>query len=171
MKSCVMAPHDCTAMSRLVALLKEARASQGVQKGLYGPFPVHIAESCGPPEISEIIDRLDTLSAEFHAIEEWDGETRDDIWRAQKGFSELLEQLTAHYPTEIAHGLKSNSATTRFWVAHAFSRAPTSNARPELEQALRTEDSELTRSVLISAIASSMKMGGHIGRTPGVRQK
>lgn len=55
-----------------------------------------IASKCGPAEIAEITERIATLKAELRTIEEWDGETMDDINIAIYQFSLLNCQLVAN---------------------------------------------------------------------------
>ncbi len=121
-------------MNKLQVLLEDAYRGKSALDRAYGSFPVDIAEKCGPDEISEVIGRLDRLCEEKRSIEEWDGDGSDDIWRSQKGYSQLLEKLTSKYPTQIATGLKSPEEGTRFWIAHAFMQAPSEKVIPELEE-------------------------------------
>ena len=39
----------------------------------------HIASLCGPAEVAELRMRIAKLQAELQSIEEWDGDTQDDI--------------------------------------------------------------------------------------------
>jgi hypothetical protein len=49
-----------------------------------------IAAECGAAEREEIAERLATLRHELAGVEPWDGDTRDDVWRAIEFFEELL---------------------------------------------------------------------------------
>jgi hypothetical protein len=44
---------------------------------------------CGPDGLGEIDRRLAPLRAELLAVEDWDGDTRDDIHRAMHMFREI----------------------------------------------------------------------------------
>lgn len=49
-----------------------------------------IAAACGPAEREEIAERIDALRRELDAVETWDGDARDEIWRAIEMFEALL---------------------------------------------------------------------------------
>ncbi|WP_250459377.1 hypothetical protein [Microbulbifer litoralis] len=123
-------------MSRLQQLLDSAYQGRDLQERLYGSFPFEIARDCGSGEVDEILARLDRLQREKDAIEEWDGDSRDGIWRMQRDFSALLERLTHRYAKQIAKGLASECLETRFWVAMAFSRSPSPEVVTELAEYL-----------------------------------
>ena len=77
-------------MSKLQELL--VRAMRGLEP--WEPIPraswPAIAAACGTPEREEIAERLAALRQELAAVEEWDGDAQDDIWRAIEFFEELL---------------------------------------------------------------------------------
>lgn len=50
-----------------------------------------IASECGPDERLEIEQRLYALRLELDAVEDWDGDTRDDIHKAIEQFRRLLQ--------------------------------------------------------------------------------
>ncbi|MEX5663385.1 hypothetical protein QIW46_00775 [Pseudomonas fluorescens] len=78
-------------MSRLSALIMRAREGLCIQQKIPQEKWKAIASKCGPAEIAEIRERIATLKAELRTIEEWDGETMDDINIAIYQFSLLLE--------------------------------------------------------------------------------
>lgn len=126
-------------MSKLRKLIEEAYEGKDVQERLYGRFPFEIATHCGADEVKDIIRCLDELQIEKETIEDWDGDSQDDIWRMQRDYSKLLELLTEKYPKEIAAGLRSNCIETRFWVAGAFANSPSKEVVPELAEYLLSE--------------------------------
>jgi len=77
-------------MSRLRELL--ASAKRGLEP--WEPIPraswPAIAAACGAAEREEIAGRVAALRQELAAVEEWDGDTRDDVWRTLELFEELL---------------------------------------------------------------------------------
>jgi hypothetical protein len=77
-------------MSKLQELLVSAK--RGLEP--WEPIPraawPTIAAACGASEREEIAVRVAALHQELAAVEEWDGDTRDDIWRTIEFFEELL---------------------------------------------------------------------------------
>jgi len=49
-----------------------------------------IAALCGPAEVAEMHERVARLRTELAAVEEWDGDTRDDIHIAIQFFRQLI---------------------------------------------------------------------------------
>ena len=49
-----------------------------------------IAAQCGPAEVAELKERIAALHAELQTIEEWDGDTKDDIHKTIHFFREIL---------------------------------------------------------------------------------
>ena len=47
-------------------------------------------------DVTDMLDELAVLSEERNTIEEWDGDTLDDIARAQHLFARLLAAMPAH---------------------------------------------------------------------------
>ena len=78
-------------MSKLSTLIDDARAGLSVQQSIPGVRWDAIASHCGPPEIEEIKARIIALKEELATVEEWDGDTQDDIHFAISRFSRLLE--------------------------------------------------------------------------------
>ncbi|WP_392887791.1 hypothetical protein ACF6ZU_24490 [Pseudomonas migulae] len=78
-------------MSTLSTLIMQAREGLGIQQKIPQENWEAMASKCGPAEIAEIKERIAVLKAELGTIEEWDGETMDDINIAIYRFSQLLE--------------------------------------------------------------------------------
>ena len=80
-------------MSRLQDLLLDAK--RGLEP--WEPIPreawPRIAAACGAEERAEIAARIAELRRELETVEAWDGDTRDDIWRAIE-FFEALRRLS-----------------------------------------------------------------------------
>ena len=72
-------------------LIDDARAGLSIQQGIPGVRWDAIASHCGPSEIEEIKARIIALKEELATVEEWDGDTQDDIHFAIARFSRLLE--------------------------------------------------------------------------------
>jgi putative RNA 2'-phosphotransferase len=140
--------------SRLQVLIEVAQNGKDIQEILYGKFPVEIHKDCGEDEVKEILERLDRLYIARSKIEAWDGDSQDDIWRSQSGFSSLLEKLTAKYAALIATGLKSQFRGTRFYVSLALWKSPSPQAVDALIEYLRTDMSDLDREVAEKALAA-----------------
>lgn len=81
-------------MSRLAALIAEAQAGLSVQERISEEKWAAIASQCGAAERAEIKNRIASLEAELETIEDWDGDTADEINMAIYRFSQLL-RLTA----------------------------------------------------------------------------
>lgn len=79
-----------TMMSKLSALINDAKAGLSIQEGIPQARWDAIAQHCGVLEIEEIAARINALKAELAATEAWDGDTRDDIHLAISRFSRLL---------------------------------------------------------------------------------
>ncbi|MGF6091134.1 hypothetical protein [Pseudomonas sp. 18173] len=84
-------------MSTLSTLITQAREGLCIQQKISQERWEAIASQCGPAEIAEIEERIAALRAELGTIEEWDGETMDDINIAIFRFSQLLK-LSAGAP-------------------------------------------------------------------------
>lgn len=78
-------------MSKLSVLINDAKAGLSIQQHIPDARWDAIAEQCGQVEIAEIEARIASLKAELATVEEWDGETQDDIHFAIYRFSRLLK--------------------------------------------------------------------------------
>ncbi|MDQ8183848.1 hypothetical protein [Pelagicoccus sp. SDUM812005] len=144
--------------SILQSLLNRAQKGKNLQERAYGKFPVEIADQCKEEEISEILQRLDELGIEKENLPNWDGDSQDDIWRVQKGFSETLERLTDKYTSLIVRGLRSGVPDTTFWIAHTFWKSPNKNAVEALTEYLKKDITELHRKIASDALEACRKL-------------
>ena len=83
-------------MSNLQKLITSARCGLSVQEKISDEKWQEIATLCGPAEIAEIEIRINDLRAELETIEDWDGDTQDDVNSAIYKFKLLLETARAH---------------------------------------------------------------------------
>src|SRR5690606_27212422 len=79
-----------------------------------------IGERCGIAEIEAAVARLDVLSRERDQLPEWDGDSQDDIARAQELYKRILAHVPTRYIADVAAGLKSPEWGTRIYVAGAL---------------------------------------------------
>ena len=77
-------------MSKLSALIDEARVGLSIQQRIPDAKWDSIAGNCGASEIAEIKARLIALETELTTVDKWDGDTQDDIHLAISRFSRLL---------------------------------------------------------------------------------
>lgn len=77
-------------MSNLQKLIENAKSGLSVQEKISAEDWQAIAKQCGAPEIAEIEQRIARLRAELETVEEWDGDTQDDIHLAISRFTQLL---------------------------------------------------------------------------------
>lgn len=82
-------------MSNLQKLIANARSGLSVQEKISDDSWQAIARQCGAPEIEEIEQRIARLRAELETVEEWDGDTQDDIHLAISSFTRLLRSAKA----------------------------------------------------------------------------
>ena len=79
-----------------------------------------MAALCGVIEIRDILGRLDTLAADRAALEDWDGDTQDDIARMQKFYAMVLSRVDPRYNADVEAGLERAEDETRAWVRLAL---------------------------------------------------
>ncbi|GAA0423969.1 hypothetical protein ACFOY5_13255 [Massilia aurea] len=77
-------------MSKLSALIDDAKVGLSIQERIPEARWNAIAAHCGAPEVAEIKARIAALKAELATIQEWDGDTQDDIHLSISRFSCLL---------------------------------------------------------------------------------
>ena len=82
-------------MSNLQKLIENAKSGLSVQEKISGEDWQAIAKQCGASEIEEIEQRIARLRAELETVEEWDGDTQDDIHLAISRFTQLLRSAKA----------------------------------------------------------------------------
>ncbi|MBN2977098.1 hypothetical protein [Pseudomonas lactucae] len=78
-------------MSNLQKLIENAKSGLSVQENISSDGWQAIAKQCGASEIREIEQRIVRLRAELETVEEWDGDTQDDINFAISSFTQLLK--------------------------------------------------------------------------------
>lgn len=78
-------------MSKLSAMIAQASVGLSVQQRISDEKWTAIAQQCGDEEVAEIRSRIDALRAELATVEEWDGDTQDEIHRAIAQFARVLE--------------------------------------------------------------------------------
>jgi hypothetical protein len=82
-------------MSQWIALVKELREKHRL--GPWGPIPAahwpEIAERSGPEEKAEIERLLQELQRGKRETPEWDGDTHDDIWHAERFLTGVLQLI------------------------------------------------------------------------------
>jgi hypothetical protein len=72
-------------------MIAQARAGLSVQQRISDEKWAAIARQCGDAEVAEICDRIDALRAELATVEDWDGDTQDEIHLAITRFTKMLE--------------------------------------------------------------------------------
>jgi hypothetical protein len=121
----------------------------------WDPIPAErlaaIGRRCGEDEIAEVITILDGLSAEREALPDWDGDTSDDIAKAQSSYAAILEHVPGARLPAVAAGLASASPDTRRWLTLALA-AHGAAALPALRAARDAEPDANTRKFMTEAI-------------------
>ncbi|PBQ21251.1 hypothetical protein CCL08_05000 [Pseudomonas congelans] len=82
-------------MSNLQNLIVNARFGLSAQEKISDEGWQAIAWQCGAPEVEEIEQRIARLRAELETVEDWDGDTQDDIHLAISSFTRLLSSAKA----------------------------------------------------------------------------
>jgi hypothetical protein len=82
-------------MSNLQKLIENAKSGLSVQEKISDEDWQAIAKQCGASEIEEIEQRIARLRAKLETVEEWDGDTQDDIHLAISSFTQLLRSAKA----------------------------------------------------------------------------
>jgi len=85
-------------MSRLQNLLLQAKEGLQPWERIPGTKLPAIAAQCGVAELAEIRARIGALQQELATVEDWDGDTQDDIHLTINFFSklaDLVEELNA----------------------------------------------------------------------------
>ncbi|MDD1002738.1 hypothetical protein [Pseudomonas sp. TNT2022 ID642] len=78
-------------MSKLSAMIAQASVGLSVQQRISDEKWTAIAQQCGDEEVAEIRGRIDALRAELSTVEDWDGDTQDEIHLAIAQFTWMLE--------------------------------------------------------------------------------
>jgi hypothetical protein len=88
-------------------------ATEGLALGQQIPssrWPV-IAEQCGTEEVTEIRSRITQLQQELAQVEEWDGDTQDDINGAIYAFEQVI-LLCERRATRVQRGRGNSNDET-----------------------------------------------------------
>lgn len=75
-----------------------------------------VAAQCEPGDVDDIVAARDELAAEKSTLPEWDGDSRDDISRAQALFARLLLALPQGLAAARSRALAEVAEETRAWV-------------------------------------------------------
>ncbi len=87
---------DEYSMSKLSALIAEARTGLSIQESISEASWEAIAIRCRDEEIADIGGRIEALKLELASVEEWDGDAQDEINVAISKFSYLLKLASAN---------------------------------------------------------------------------
>jgi hypothetical protein len=121
----------------------------------WDPIPAErlaaIGRRCGEAEIAEVIAVLDELSAEREALPDWDGDSSDDIAKAQSSYASILGHVPGPRLPAVVVGLASASADTRRWLTLAL-EAHGAAALPALRGARDAERDPATRQFMTAAV-------------------
>jgi hypothetical protein len=77
-------------LSRLQRILVAEKEGVALGQSIPSTRWPAIAEQCGADEVAEIRSRIQALRRELENVEEWDGDTQDDINHAIYFFDQLL---------------------------------------------------------------------------------
>lgn len=141
-------------LSNLETLIKRAMGTQSPWEWKPEDHVARIGQQCGVPEIGRVIERLNELSIARAETPDWDGDTNDDIAKAQLMFGQILGAVPSHYLDDIAKGFSSDQSDTRFYVGYGMAKHGKA-ALPWLTRAIQNESDLVTRTtldMLISAI-------------------
>ncbi len=69
----------------------KAELGLGVWDDIPKEYYVRLADMCGPDEVQEIRERFENLKIEENEIPDWDGDTRDDLWKAREFLKAILK--------------------------------------------------------------------------------
>lgn len=108
------------AISGLDQMLRSVRRDLSPVEDIPMDRAPDVGRLCRVAEIREVIERLDTLAREKNALPEWDGDSQDDVSRAQFFFARVLAAVPDRYLEEVRRGLDSPDAQTRARVELAL---------------------------------------------------
>jgi hypothetical protein len=132
-------------------MVREAAAGLGPGETIPDDRLAAIGHRCGPEDVAAIVAILDDLSRSRAALPAWDGDSYDDVGKAQAMYAHILGNVDAERLAAVADGFRSGSWDTRSWVALALERhgAP---ALPALRAARDAETDANTRQFMIEAV-------------------
>lgn len=79
-----------------------------------------VAAMLGESDVFDIIAELDAMSLEKAEVPDWDGDTQDDIARAQETLAALLAQMAPRYREMIVARLHQAEPLTRQYLELAL---------------------------------------------------
>jgi hypothetical protein len=85
-------------MSKLQDILLEAKQGLSPGERISERIWPAMAAQCGAAELEDIGKRVAHLEKEMATVDEWDGDTRDDTWRAIDMFRALADLITRQQP-------------------------------------------------------------------------
>jgi len=151
--------RDCP-VSCLDTWLREARRGLDPWQPTPAEVAARIGRQCSRAEIEAALARIDALAAERDRLPEWDGDTSDDIWQAQRTFQHILANIPPVHAAHVTAGLRSPRTETRMIVALALSHLDHETVAPALRAALDTDPDSGVRSILATALARIEGRGG-----------
>lgn len=107
-------------LSLLDGLIEQAARDRVPGQAISFARAAEIAPRCGVAEIEKIVERLDKLAQEKDALPDWDGDSQDDVARAQSFFAHMLAAVPERYAEDVRCGLQSPELQTRIWVGLAL---------------------------------------------------
>lgn len=146
-------------LSGLAILLRDARRDLGPWDSIPADRLAAIAKKCGIAEIEAAIVWLDELARERDALPDWDGDSQDDIAKAQEVLRDILASVPDRYIEAVAGGLHSPEWGTRVHVALALARHDHASALPILRAALMRETDETARRIVAMVLADAESKG------------
>lgn len=142
-------------ISGLAMRMQDARRTLGPWDDIPAARLAGIGDQCGIAEIEAAIIWLDDLSRERDALPDWDGDSHDDIARAQESLHAILASVPARYTGIVACGLQSSEWGTRVHIAMALARHDQATALPILREALAREENETARQLIAMALTKA----------------
>jgi hypothetical protein len=139
----------------LKTLVREARQGLEPWDELPADRRAAIAEKCGVAEIQAAIVWLDELSRKRDALPDWDGDSNDDIAKAQEMLQSILARVQDRYVEFVTNGLNSPHWWTRVHVAAALAGHDRAVALPILRDALARETDETARQLIAMTLANA----------------
>lgn len=146
-------------LSGLTMLVRDARRDLGPWDSLPADRLAAIGEKCGLAEIEAALVWLDDLARERDALPEWDGDSQDDIAKAQEMLHGILASVPDRYIGIVAGGLHSPEWGTRVHIARALAGQDHATALPILREALTRETDETARQLIAMALADAESEG------------
>jgi len=111
-----------SALKRVPDWIREARGDLSAWEATPESCVRLVAVRCAPPDITDLLDALDQLAEEKAALPAWDGDSQDDISKAQELFALILAALPGELQPLVLEGLEQRSPETRAWLGLALGR-------------------------------------------------